>query len=787
MEENQNNQNIKFDFRTLITIIKGNWFLFILILAIAFFAAFFFNRYSQPLYESLSIIQIKSENKATKIFNISNKEEYETPNTNFTLELIRSKEFIKSIVASLNLQIAYYAKGKILDSEIWNNCFFKVEAKINNPNIYNKKISCKFLPTNECIITIGGQQETKIPLNKEISLEDFKISINLLNSVNEEIYENNYYFIIYDENTIVKKIINNLNVSPQNGVFDVIRITYLDNDPKKVADIVNVIANKFIYFEVEKKEERTEKKLQFIDEQLEYVGIELANKESEIMDYKIKNGIISTDENLILTKNNSFISQTANIESEIMKLDYEISVLTEVSKIMKDSKNLKIYEILALLSGQQSSNLFIGLINSIQELYNKREILLFDVTENSNRIKIIDEQIESRKKTMKEFLNSTIEHLTANKTHLEETAKNFERKTIINQPVDGIEISKLNREYSIIQNYYSQLINAKIEILISKSGFYTDNQILEAGSVNIIPNYPNKQKVFGTAFAIALLLIIVIIALKYLFFNKILTVEDIANYTKIPILGGIPKLERKLIKATNIITDYPRSRIAEAFSKIRLKLKFYDIGKESRVICVSSTISGEGKTFFAINLAVSYALLSQKVIIVDLDLRKPSIHNVFNSKNDKGISTILINQNSLQECINNSEITNLDYVNSGTIPPNPAELLQSEKLAEIIKELRQRYDIIIFDTSPIGIVSDALNLFTYADNSIYVFRSNVSRKNNITFLENNIINNEIKHLSIILNDIKRSEDTTYQSNLHYYSDDNKNSYFYDKLKKIIHK
>ena len=196
--------------------------------------------------------------------------------------------------------------------------------------------------------------------------------------------------------------------------------------------------------------------------------------------------------------------------------------------------------------------------------------------------------------------------------------------------------------------------------------------------------------------------------------------------------------------------------LSEAFRNIRTNLEFYPIKDKSRIITVSSTIAGEGKTFLALNIGAIYAMSGKKVIILDLDLRKPKLNQCFNVENIKGVTSILLGKNSFQECINNSSLEGLDFITSGPLPPNPGEFILSDKYNMLIEQAKQNYDIIIIDTPPIGIVNDALTSYSLADNQLYVMRAGYSPRafiNNLNYFSKSI---QLKNLAIVLNGIEKS-------------------------------
>jgi capsular exopolysaccharide synthesis family protein len=234
--------------------------------------------------------------------------------------------------------------------------------------------------------------------------------------------------------------------------------------------------------------------------------------------------------------------------------------------------------------------------------------------------------------------------------------------------------------------------------------------------------------------------------------------NEIFKHLSVPMLGIVPNYRDTIPISQLLVDKKPKSIIAESLRSIRSNLEFLSTSDGPKVLAITSTISGEGKTFVALNLAGIIAFSEKKVIILDLDMRKPKIHVGFGVPNDKGMSTILINRNTIEDCIFKSSLNNLDFITAGPVPPNPSELIISAKMLDVIAELKKKYDLIVIDNPPIGLVTDGIRIIKMADYPVYVFRENFSKRNFVQNVKKLINDNNINNLSIIVNsvDIKRS-------------------------------
>jgi tyrosine-protein kinase Etk/Wzc len=238
---------------------------------------------------------------------------------------------------------------------------------------------------------------------------------------------------------------------------------------------------------------------------------------------------------------------------------------------------------------------------------------------------------------------------------------------------------------------------------------------------------------------------------KYISYNEINTIEDLKKLLpeKVSILGAIPLMKKQMEFSKLVVQDSKRSGIAEAMRNLRTNMSF--INKDARTIAISSSISGEGKTFVALNLAGIIAMTGKTTVIIDLDMRKPKIHLGFGASNLKGMSTILTDQTTLAECVQKSTLENLSFITAGITPPNPSELILSKKFNEIIEELKTQFDVIVIDNPPIGIVSDGVNVLAEADIPIYIFKAHYSKRIFTRRVNELMEMQHLKKLNVILN------------------------------------
>lgn len=755
------NINYNFNSRILFIVLKKNIYLYLLIFIIATIIGLVYHRYTQPTYTALSILQIKNENKTNQLLNINN--ELLRENDLFPIiELIRSKEFIKLVAVSLPLDISYHRQGKFISTELYTQSPFDIKYSITNPSLYNNNIKCVIDKGIYNISYSIGDNSYKYELssNKWYDLQGMQLFIvnkdSTLLTNNDQSINNNYFFTIKDSTSVLKELLANLSVQILNEKAGTIQITYQAFNAIKSASIANAIAENFIRYDEAKKKESATNTIKYIDDQADKLLMQLNQNEKDLLDFRLANNInlfkdnTSTQENL----KQKLFNQIQALEEQNIKNTISLNTLNVISNIITTNKNIKIYEMLALLPDIQIQGYISTMLTSLQDLINRRELYLYDVTTNNTKIKIIDNQIVNMKNNILDYINSYINRLQTEKAEIAKTIasmKTSETKDAIPK-YDEIEYARLQRLYTINESFYSQLLQTRAEALISQAGYASNNSIIDKATVPSSPTSPILKSIIIISITIAFVISILIILISYLLYDKIITEKDITDYIDIPILGIIP-IQEKMIDNTDIIVHlYPKSIISEAFRLLRANIDFYPIAEKCRVVTITSTVSGEGKTFVSLNLAAIIAMVGKKVIYIDMDLRKKRKTQLFNKDNNtKGISTLLISKDKLEDCIYKSDIDNLDFIPNGPLPPNPAELILNNKFNDILETLKKEYDVIVIDTAPIGIVTDAMSLLNISHNPIYIFKSGQSSRQFVNDITSLTQNNQIKNLSIILN------------------------------------
>ncbi len=746
--------NRGFDVGLLALIVVRNKLVILLFFLLSFLTAFIYLRYAQPIYTANTLLQIGDANKANNILRIGNGSESDNLLAE-AVEQIRSKVFLKRVVEKLDITVNYFSEGTFKNNELYKSSPYLIKANVKDKRILGQNIYVEFAPDYKSGKIKSQIGEYPFELNKWINTPalDFNIYLNpkfSITQVNNTVKSNKaLFFKISDLDVETDDLFKGLEVKPKNELARTILIKMQDVNAEKATDIVNAIAEEFLIYDVERKSESSTNIINFIDNQLGLVYNDLKSTESDLQKFKRDKNISENEKDV-----NTEIMRYSTIEDQLLQTEMEEKLITELQRNISSNKSIDIYQLISMISGTDYENIIRDVVQNIQRLLTEKENMLLSVTPQSEGIRQINIKIDNQKKLLLESLDAIrVKYKPKYKGLLEKSSTM--RQKFVSSPEDEVEYSRLTRLYSIREKYYTMLLEKKTEFSISKAGYVTENLVLEKaiGKGELLS--PKRKDALMIALLVAILLSFGTVFVKYLFHDKIYSLQDITRFSlgEVSLLGVIPKYQYDIPVSQLIVDKNPSSMITEAFRTVRSNLRFLDATEGTKIVSVTSTISGEGKTFVAINVAGILAFTGQKVVIIDLDMRKPKIHKGFGVPNLNGMSTILTGTTSVDECFNDSPMENLKFITAGPIPPNPSELIMSPRLEEVLDYLKSKFDYIVVDNAPIGLVTDGITTIQRANYPIYVFRAGYSRKMFSHVLDRLRHESGVKNLSVILNDV----------------------------------
>jgi len=402
---------------------------------------------------------------------------------------------------------------------------------------------------------------------------------------------------------------------------------------------------------------------------------------------------------------------------------------------------------------------------------NSQRLNYLEINPKNLFIKDLDIQIANLETTILENIKYNYNKLEITKQDIDSRIAKLNSQLNI-LPRTERELIGMEREFNLNDAIYTFLLQKRAEAQIARASNTPDYELIDramyfgAGLVS-----PNTKMNYMIAIFLGLFLPFSIILVRDFLNNKISEIKEVESISDLPIIGQV---FHNTTKSNAIIRDYPKSPLADSFRSVRTNLQFFSKGVDRMVILITSSTSGEGKSFCSMNLASVYALLGKKTLLLGFDLRRPALFEDLNLNNDIGITSYLINNSKINDIIQQTGIENLDFIPAGPVPPNPVELIASEKTKYFFSELKNKYEYIIIDSAPVGAVTDSFLLFNYADINVYTVRHNKTIKEALANNLRNIERKNIKNVSLLINDVKLKKNSygyTYQSQ--YYSKDSR--------------
>lgn len=721
----------------------------VLLLMLTNGAAIMYVRYTKELFESESEIKLDIKQDATELGIRDMLPERQQVNIiSAEIETIKSKLFLSRVIDSLKLDVTYLSIGKFLNTDLHKASPFIVTHHISNPALLNSLILIEPTDNNSYLLTIPiYNKQVKGQFNEALKTPDFTFIIRLSGTAFEP--QNKYAFVINSHEAVLNYIINNLTVEPLNVSANTIRVAFKDTNPFKAQDIVNGIDSIYLQYSNAQKNLANQQKIAWLNNELQRIEDQMEQYESYLENFTLRNRTYSLSDELKKT-----IVQINRLDSQRYELNRRIAEINRLSDaLLTDNFFLSITQ-RTLLPENVIRNL-----DKLQELQLETTRLMLSYQpgtlayrQKQHEIETLRKKIADQISDLKSDLLTRLADLTKAQTKLEQQFSSL--------PDKNTQFNKQARYYKLYEEFYLTLMQKKSEFEIAMAGSTPDFKILSTATLPQKPISPNKLLVYAAGFVVGLFLSILFVGAVYLIDDRITRIAEVEKYSGVPLLGAIPAFRRSIGNGL-FIQHHPRSMVSEALRSLRTNLDFISPEKRNKVISISSTISGEGKSFLASNLGGMLALSGKKVILLDLDMRKPPSLKEDGMLNDKGISTLLIRKHSWSECVRQTSVENFHYIPPGPQPPNPAELLLLEEFHALLNDLKKAYDYILMDTPPIGLVTDGIMAIRQSDVAIYVFRANYSRKEFFNTLKRIIRIHKFSHLTAVLNALPASTDSAY--------------------------
>lgn len=721
------------------------WPLLILFMLMAFAAAYTYLHFATPIYEASATIIIKDERRGaggedSKILEsldlIASKKTIENE-----IEVLQSRALMEKVVKALRLYASYSKEGKVKAGDAYVLSPIMIEAQYPDSIQGVEKVEFSYDKNSQTVLL---NNKDRYPLNQFVntaygSLKFLpnKYHYSAINSGDKK-----FYFSLDEPQNVAAGLTKGLKISP-NKASAIVELNYKDPIPQRAVDILNQLIITYDQVSISEKNSLARNTLAFVNEQLRGVTIELDSIEKKIQQYKSGSGAVD-----IGTQGGYYLKNVGENDQKLGDINMQLSMLNQVEKFVDEKQN---GEMLAPSTLGVSDPSLSGLITQLQTAQMEYDKLKKTVGENNPKLKALEGQINTLRPSIVDNIKNQKQSLQASRQSLNSTNSGY-NAMLSTVPKKEKQLLEISREHMTKANQYQTLLQKQQEIEMSLASVISNSRVVDKALAGKVPVSPKKMIIYLMAIIGALGSFAGVVILKDTITGKIKFRNEIEKMTSIPIIGEIAfeKTDNPLV-----IEKGTRSFVAEEFRKLRVSLSFLGIDSNHKKILLTSSISGEGKSFVAANLAVSLSLTGKKVVLVDLDLNQPTLSKIMNVHYEYGATEFLTGEKDAYEVVNKLDShDNLYFISAGNLPENPTELLANGKVEKLIEYLESNYDMVVIDTSPSVLVTDAYILSKLCDATLYVIRHNYTPKMLIKRIDENNQVNPIKNPAIIFNGLK---------------------------------
>ena len=787
MEGNNNQQGLynvqqeleegsSFDFKIIYTTLILNWQWFVLSLIICLSAAAIMLRYTTPMYQSYAKLLIKDDNNGGRrggrsyIANSSTLGMMtNTEGIDNEMEILKSTALATEAVKQLKLYTVYTLEGHIKDHLLYKNQPVNVDLDVAHIETLKRPISLVIDKNENGKLHVTGTY-TYVPedpdkpsktyaINRTFDVLPARIitSVGIItftaNTLSPMPDDRNELVTIYPPKMIAGKYSGALTVDQLSKNTSIASLTLTDEMPQRANDYLKQLVFSYNMQANEDKNEIAMRTEQFINSRLEKINTELGATEGSLEATKRQYKIVNPEATGALGYTN-----TDQFTQKLADMDMQIELLHSLQQYMNEPSNK--YQTLPSNVGLNDAAAS-TLINDYNKIVMERNRLLRSANENSPTITPLTAQLDDLSSSIRRAMTQVQRNAQIQRNSILQEYNRYS-SMIYSSPEQERVLNQIGRQQEVKSGLYLMLLQKREENSISLAATADKGKLID-DPVSFGQISPKKSIILLIALVIGLAIPTIVLFLINFFRYKIEGHEDVARLTTLPIIGDVAiASETAKTKADIVVHENKNNVMEEVFRSIRSNIQFM-LKEDQKVIMFTSTTSGEGKTFTAANLAVSFALLGKKVLVMGLDIRKPRLTNLFELKDKNiGITNLLVHDNPTHEdiCANilNSGVNrNLDIMPAGPIPPNPAELVSRESLDRIFATLRKEYDYIIVDTAPVGLVTDTLMIARVADLTVYMCRADYTPKSSFEFINSLNAQKKLPQISIVINGIDMSK------------------------------
>ena len=757
-----------FDFKGFLLKIISYWKWFLLSLVIAFTIAYNVNIRKEKVFGMESLIVVEDQNNplftsnTSLIFNWGGTSD----KVQTIITTLKSRSHNEFVVDKLQYYIQYFKEGKYFYQDAYGETPFVVAIDKTKGQLFGRLIKIKFISPTQYELSVDFEETSTATLMHyaDLSVSEYNVrekAFKKVYQINESValpflnlklllqpdainYENSEYFIRFDDFNQVVAAYKGIDISADAKALSVVRLQLEGSNKKRLVEYLNVTVDMLRKNELNRKNLFAINTISFIDSTLVQMEDQIKDAEGELKEFRKGKNIFELEEGGggVLTE------KLSGYDVEKDELGRKVSYLNLLKSYLDKSTD---YSKLPAptVAGIEDPNI-ISNVSKLIGLSTERSKMAYSV-KSKGMFSDFDREMAAIKSVLLENIASSKAALNIDLSIVNKNIRLAEGQASL-LPEQKQEHLKITRKYNLKDKIYSTFLEKRSEAEIVKASNISDINFLDrAKDVGGGLRGPKTSVNYILALLFGFLIPLILVFIIALLDNNINGVEDIQKLTKIPVIGVVGK---KSTENNLAVFEKPKSPLAESFRAIRSSLQFLYKKQQkqgAKILMITSSVSGEGKTFCSLNLATVFALSEKKTVIVGLDLRKPRIFGDFNIDNITGVVNYLIGQKTVNDIIQPTHIPYLDVISSGPIPPNPSELLMGDAMAELIEELKLKYDYIILDTPPVGLVSDALELSRFCDATLYVTRQGFTKKGMLGVVNEKHKRGELHNISIVFN------------------------------------
>ncbi|MEO6731756.1 MAG: polysaccharide biosynthesis tyrosine autokinase [Ferruginibacter sp.] len=718
------------------------WPFFVLLLLFGITGAWLYLRYKLPVYQTTATVLIKDDKNAPgkdmlQAFDMFGSKK----NVLNEIEVLQSKTLMQEVVKNLVLYAPVTIEGRVRSQSAYVLSPIVIESKAPDSLKTVKKINFKYNGSTQVVNIDKKNYHLNQWVNTPFGIFRF-LPNKYYHPVDKTDNEYDFYFSLISVKSAANNVLSIINIASSNKQSTVIDLTIDGEVPKRGEDILNELLKVYNHAAILDKNILAANTLKFVNDRLSYVVNELDSVEGRLQNFKARNKITNISE-----QGKIYLETVAVNDQKISDINMQIAALDQVENYVRSKGGQS--GIVPATFGV-ADPVLTELLKKSSELELQYTQTIKIVPENNPAVIALVDGINNLKPGILENIQSKRRNLVASRNDLAGTNSGYS-SLLTTIPQQERELLGISRQQAIKNNIYTFLLQKREETALSFASAVADSRIIDNAQTTDAPVSPNKKMIYLLTMIAALALGFSVIYIKEILTRSVQRRSDIEKYTDIPFLGEVANDSSK---STIVIAEGKRSFIAEQFRQLRTALGYMGIDETHKRILLTSSISGEGKSFIAINLGISLALMGKKVVLLELDLRKPKLSNNFKVSRDTGLSNYLIGKIPVGDLVKNTGIDNLFMIPSGPIPPNPSELISNARLPELLTYLEKTFDYIIIDTAPVNPVTDAYIISPLVDVTLFVIRHDYTPKIFLQKLEAQHKMKSLKNAAIIYNGVK---------------------------------